>query len=88
MSPCVTHPFPTAGDSDPEPVDFIEGSLTGEEEEEHQLEVTGLCWAPPPSNPAPPPSNPGAPPNPLYPPQEQPGSSLRGDTPEKVTGGG
>ncbi|XP_074424212.1 leucine-rich repeat and calponin homology domain-containing protein 4 isoform X3 [Larus michahellis] len=46
-----------AGDSDPEPVDFIEGSLTGEEEEEHQLE-------------------------------EQPGSSLRGDTPEKVTGGG
>ncbi|XP_054662681.1 leucine-rich repeat and calponin homology domain-containing protein 4 isoform X2 [Grus americana] len=36
--PDVTPTLPTAGDSDPEQVDFIEGSLTGEEEEETPLE--------------------------------------------------
>ncbi|XP_069655813.1 leucine-rich repeat and calponin homology domain-containing protein 4 isoform X8 [Haliaeetus albicilla] len=46
-----------AGDSDPEQVDFIEGSLTGEEEEEETLL------------------------------EEQQGSSPRGDTPEKASGG-
>ncbi|XP_069655816.1 leucine-rich repeat and calponin homology domain-containing protein 4 isoform X10 [Haliaeetus albicilla] len=54
-----------AGDSDPEQVDFIEGSLTGEEEEEETL-LEGP---------------------PFLPPQEQQGSSPRGDTPEKASGG-
>lgn len=52
-NPCHTTPHtppPAAGDSDPEQVDFIEGSLTGEEEEEETLlEVTtsSLTFPPP-----------------------------------------